>query len=644
MAKPLAQVIADRFIGQQVNILRLAVSERDRVFTMLGGLQARILQKMDQQIPLPGFGSFTQQKLGALYRLTDKLIEQQYGQVSGRHQQTLIDVSQFQGAQTKKIINAVIGVPLLTVGVPLVTLKALVSDDLVDGRPAKYWWAQQASTLKSRYRDEVRMGAFAGETLGQLKQRVRGTKAANYQDGLMAISGRQAEALIRTSLLSVANAARAETYQANDDVLDGHQWLSTLDDRTCEVCMALDGQAWDFDGDPQEGTTQAYPGPPPQHFNCRCTLVPTLKSWEQLQAEAGNEETTLGRKLDELKPQLNPGMRASMGGSVSARLTYDEWLRTQPVEVQQEVLGAKRAALWQRGLIKAQDLVDQQNRPLTLPTILKNAGLEPPEPVITPPLVPPTPPTEPKASVSLTEKAIAPFVRPAPLTMNPTEVVSLTRNTATASNGSWVVTYKNKSRAIYKPTNEESDHLRVGIEVGTYYQREVVAYEVAKLLKMDDLVPKTVVQTYEKGIGSVQAFAERSKTAKHLDNSMKYGTSHHDVERATLFDAIMGNSDRHAANWMITSAGKMVLIDHGLILSKLPSYPRIDIRNGLTDRRAEIPASIKAPWKAQWPKIKMTLKKQGIEPEAIKLAQARFEYFMKPGSTWRQIEERIFLD
>lgn len=370
----LAEQIADRFIGQQVNMLRLAQSEREQVLTMLGRLQSRVLAKMDQQIPLPGFGTFTQQRLGALYRVTDKLIDQQYTQIMTRHTHTLVEVSGLQSAQTRKIVNAVIGVPLMTVGVPLPTLKALVNDDLVDGRPAGYWWAQQASTLRQEYRDVIRQGAFAGETLGEMKQRVQGTRARNYQDGIMARTGKRAEVLIRTSILSVANAARDVTYRANDDVLDGEQWLATLDDRTCAVCAALDNESWQFDGSPIGETTQAFPGPPPQHFQCRCTLVPIVKSWAQLQREAGQDEA-LGKKVDELDETLPKGERESMGGPVEGRTTYNDWLGNQDEATQRDILGAKRFALWQQGSIDVQDLVDQQNRPLSLEEILASQDL-----------------------------------------------------------------------------------------------------------------------------------------------------------------------------------------------------------------------------------------------------------------------------
>jgi hypothetical protein len=1018
---PLAQVLADRFIGQQVNVLRLSVSEQARTFRMLGQLQSRLLVKMNQQIPEPGFGSFTQQRLGALYRLTDQIIQQQYTQISTSHNQTLVEVSRLQGQQARTIINAVIGVPLLSVGVPLNSLKALIRDDLVDGRPATYWWAQQTETLKTEFRDVIRQGAFAGETLGQMKQRVQGTRAQNYQDGIMARVGRRAETLIRTSLLSVANAARHETFQANTDVLDGQQWLSTLDDRTCwsvetlilmadgtqkpageivvgdmvlggvtgvpcrvsyagkrtvlssvaiqyngraigsvthdhevltptgwqeigdlcllpdlserevlcrrvvstntqnsstrdtqgrsrqcvektwgtsthnlgddavlcrglclgadlhranedgmpariqydgwrrrhsraiesiadapreevfatvsggsglssqdasslqevrtegsrdetktlcdsgrpghiekevqftmvgesngsesattvsgnshttkfeyqsalegqgiqghnqqtarcrtshieseqsrlgayknnegisvheskmarsclsqedeaapisrrfircetcgqeemvgiidtrtagsycgedeiavgqmagvtsgrisgtaqdgplvvvtlsiegdptyvaggiivhncPICAALDGEAWSFDGEALDETTQQFPGPPPQHFNCRCTLVPRLKTWAQLQKDAG-ADPALGEKLDTIEKDLPKGKRESMGGPVPADQTYDSWLKAQSEDVQRDILGPQRLALWQDGTIDVQDLVDQQNRPLTLEQIRARAAIE--EHAVAPSLNDPISPELTSAPSTQWDEAIG--------TKN---IHTVEQNEHSATNGSYIVKFEDGSQAVWKPSIEESPNLRQGITAGTYYKREVAAYEISKIIGMTDLVPPTVLRDIDGSIGSLQAWETNAKSANTFENiADKYGKSQVDIQRASLFDAIMGNTDRHSGNWLVTREGKLVLIDHGLILPNIARHLTIDIADGIDSTiDAIIPDAIKQPWKDNWPRIKIAMAEHGIRQAAIDLAEARYHYFMKPNSRWRYVEQKI---
>ncbi len=179
------------------------------------------------------------------------------------------------------------------------------------------------------------------------------------------MSSREAEALIRTSVQSVANAARQATLKANDDVIGGQTWLSVLDFRTSAECIALSGSSWDFDGNPLGKTKIRFPGPPPLHFACRSDLVPLMKSWEQLAKETGGN-VELARKMDRLEREFSGSKQASMGGPVDADLTYEDWLRRQDEEDQIKVLGCGKWELWQAGTIELSDLIDETGRPMTL--------------------------------------------------------------------------------------------------------------------------------------------------------------------------------------------------------------------------------------------------------------------------------------
>lgn len=95
--------------------------------------------------------------------------------------------------------------------------------------------------------------------------------------------------------------------------------------------------------------------------NCRCALIPKTKSWEQLAREAhGN--STMAKRLDE----MSGGTRASMDGQVPGSLNYEEWLKSKPAEVQQEILGPARFRLMQKGKLSLSDLTDMTGHELTL--------------------------------------------------------------------------------------------------------------------------------------------------------------------------------------------------------------------------------------------------------------------------------------
>ncbi len=366
MAKrpPIAELIVDSFVGHDVNLQRLAAGEQRVIFKMLGQLQKELIaalttSDLDEKYP------WQRKRYEALRTTVKKILESRYKNIAHVHQDRLIKIAETVSEQTLRLTNAKIGASLLTVGVPLSTLKALANDKVVEGLAAQEWWTRQRDNLRARFMRTIRQGMFAGETLGELVRRVRGKRELRFKDGIMAITTREAEALIRTSLLSVANAARYETYQANDDVLLGQQWLSVLDSRTTQTCMALSGQAWDLNGRPIGNTKLPFPGFPPIHWNCRSSLTPILKSWEQLAREAkGNEK--LAKKLDKVESAIDKGTQASMDGEAAGDLTFEGWLKQRSEDEQKEILGPGRWGLWQKGQIGLTDLVDQHHRPLTL--------------------------------------------------------------------------------------------------------------------------------------------------------------------------------------------------------------------------------------------------------------------------------------
>jgi len=153
------------------------------------------------------------------------------------------------------------------------------------------------------------------------------------------------EATVKTALSHTANVARESVYKANEDVIKGVQWVSTLDGRTSAICMARDGIVYPPDKGPR----------PPAHWNCRSATIPILKSWKELGIDA--------KEIDE-------GTRASMNGQVPAGQNYDSWLRTQSADFQNDVLGKGKADIFRDGT-SVTKFVDKSGRELTLAELRK---------------------------------------------------------------------------------------------------------------------------------------------------------------------------------------------------------------------------------------------------------------------------------
>lgn len=148
-------------------------------------------------------------------------------------------------------------------------------------------------------------------------------------------SRRQAETVIRTAVNGIGGAARNEVFAANSDIIEGEKWTSTLDGRTTPVCRSRDGETYPLGQGPR----------PPAHYGCRSLMRPVIKEQYRL-AQVGD--------------------RASMNGPVDSRVTYGGWLKRQPKEFQDDVLGPRRAALFRSGKLRIDQFVDDMGRSLTL--------------------------------------------------------------------------------------------------------------------------------------------------------------------------------------------------------------------------------------------------------------------------------------
>lgn len=207
---------------------------------------------------------------------------------------------------------------------------------------------------------QIRLGYAQGQTTDDIVRSLRGTKAANYRDGMISnMLKREGDAMVRTAIQHVNNQAQMAVAQANSDIVKRYRWVSTLDMRTSQTCRSLDGKVFVIGKGPV----------PPAHVNCRSYMMLLLEGIDL------TEGTTRASKGDE------------GGQQVSAQLSYYEWLKTQPLTFQVDALGPARATLFRKGGLSAQQFadlnLDKNFQPLSLeqmrkknPAAFARAGLE----------------------------------------------------------------------------------------------------------------------------------------------------------------------------------------------------------------------------------------------------------------------------
>lgn len=193
-------------------------------------------------------------------------------------------------------------------------LKAVVSSRPFQGRLLKEWYKETAGASGAKITDAIKIGIIEGRTTDQIVRKIIGTKVNRYKDGILEASRRDVEAVVRTATAHVANNGAQELYAANDDIIDGVMWVSTLDSHTTIICASRDGKIYAIGNVPMI----------PAHWRCRSTTIPYL-----------------GEII---------GMRASAMGAVPANTNYSDWLKTQPQKVQDQVLGTTRAKLFRNGI------------------------------------------------------------------------------------------------------------------------------------------------------------------------------------------------------------------------------------------------------------------------------------------------------
>jgi hypothetical protein len=233
-------------------------------------------------------------------------------------------------------------------------------------------WTKSIETARmTRIRDAVRIGYVENESTSKIVQRIRGTRAKGFSDGLIEIDRRNAESIVRTAVSHTAGFARDKFYQANDDLIKSLMWVSTIDSRTSKnFCIPRDHKQYDPKTHTPIGHKMPWgSGPGAIHWCCRSTSVPVLKSLAEILGIDGIED-------------FKPTTRASLDGQIPAQTSYLDWINRQSAARQDQVLGVTRGKLLRSGGLKAEDLYNQKGQFIDLETLRErsskafaNAGL-----------------------------------------------------------------------------------------------------------------------------------------------------------------------------------------------------------------------------------------------------------------------------
>jgi SPP1 gp7 family putative phage head morphogenesis protein len=337
--------IQDRTIRHLVFLERYKTSEVRRIRKILDEeiipginekIERRLLKILERGSDL---GPDTTTRLKELEKELTKLSRELAEKTQVTMIEDLTDLTRDEIQWQANVVRESLGFDLDTVVPSPRSVAKIIKNTSFAGLKLDQWFDTVARSTQRNIMTAVNRGIVEGETTDQIIRRIRGTKKLNFTDGVWNTTRNQVSTVTRSAINHASNQARIEFFKENEDILQGMKWISTLDSRTSETCAALDGQVFPLDKGPR----------PPAHPNCRSTMTAVLKDADEL-----------GLK------KIPAGKRAAIDGQVPGSVTYGQWLKNQPVYVQESVLGVTKAKLFRDGKLPIERFVGADLKPLTL--------------------------------------------------------------------------------------------------------------------------------------------------------------------------------------------------------------------------------------------------------------------------------------
>lgn len=386
----------DALLRHQVHLLGYSSYVRNRIHRLLlateEDIAGKILVKLDKVNALNSPQQWN--KLAVLREALAVIRGKAWSEVTD----LLMEEAGALAAQEPIFMQSVItGVVPVQIQLALPTtpqLKAIVMSQPFEGRVLKDWARSMAADDVRRIGAAVQRGMAQGESNDAIVRRVIGTSGMKGADGETELTRRQVSAVVRTAVQHIANRARDEFFQSNSDLLDIEYFVATLDGRTTDVCMRNDGERFPLGKGPR----------PPLHFACRSLRIAGLnasflgqrpakptteKMLLQEYAESNNLGTVAKRSALPLghKGKFDAFSRKrvrELVGQVPSKTNYNNWLKGQSVQFQNERLGVTKAKLFRDGGLSLSKFTSVDGKTYTLAQLAKSdadafiaAGLDP---------------------------------------------------------------------------------------------------------------------------------------------------------------------------------------------------------------------------------------------------------------------------
>lgn len=364
MPDTLAQRLSDELTIRDIELLRLSAGDEARFEAQVEALAEELARRVIRQDPTAVGPGAAGERLDDIIASSLPIIRDFYRGLLADFRQQLIDTMVAEANAITRAVAASMGIPggtaevLVGERVPRGTMREILDNRVIsananDAERLRGFFEREAASHHRRFSGALRQAFNQDETITQMINRLK---------EVTEIVARELDAIIRTGYNHAVNQLRIEMVGRNSILFRGVVWVSRLDSRTSPVCQGRSQGMWDLSTGrplPESPVQGRFPGPPPAHINCRSQLHPLTRTDAEMAAMGGTS-------VQDALASLTPEQRRLLSPDPPVQETYDEWLRRQSAETQNDVLGPTRRKLWLEGKLTLQEMVTQKGRPLTL--------------------------------------------------------------------------------------------------------------------------------------------------------------------------------------------------------------------------------------------------------------------------------------
>lgn len=231
-------------ISHAIDLSRYSDNVVARMVAILNRSDAAMTAELLLKLADMDASTFSMERLEGMLYSVRSMNREAYAQLGRDLSAELLDFTAYELAFQNSMLVSVLPVQVAVVGVSVPQVYAAAMSRPFSGNLLKGFLDDMEAKKAKLIRATIADGYVQGKTTAAIVRSIRGTRAAGYADGVIEITRRDAQAVVRTALSHTEATARNEFHKSNQDVIDSVIWSSTLDSRTSSPCRIRDGRKY----------------------------------------------------------------------------------------------------------------------------------------------------------------------------------------------------------------------------------------------------------------------------------------------------------------------------------------------------------------------------------------------------------------